>query len=370
MIRRKRHLTIEDLMETCSHQLNDDTTCPNKVKVHTRGLCRYHAYGYKLCQHEGCKKTAEGKTSLCVAHGGGYRCQYEGCTKKARSKKNPLCKAHGGGDRCQHEGCDKSAYSKKNPLCKAHGGGNRCQHEGCDKAAQGNTHFCIGHGGGDRCQHEGCDKSAAGTSPYCKGHGGGDRCQHEGCDKSAQGKTSLCIGHGGGDRCAVCTLVSVRREGFLCYVCRIGTERMKQLEVMVKIHLESDTRTANFSYRDQTLPCSPNRRRPDFVYVLEDRIVTVECDENCHRHYNRECEIARITELMEQCHATPLILIRFNPTQRGLPQLTNEVINAFTSDLEQHLFHCKFIAYPAAAEYDPVEEIAKLGQKRAQDSIR
>jgi hypothetical protein len=293
MIRRERNLTIEDL-RTCSHHLNDGTTCPNKV--YARGLCRYHAYGYKLCQHEGCKKTAVDKTPLCVAHGGGDRCQHEGCTKKARSKKNP---------------------------------------------------YCIVHGGGDRCQHEGCDKSAVGTST-----------------------SSFCITHGGGNRCAVCTLVSVRREGLLCYSCRVGTERMKQLEMMVKIHLESDTRTANFSYRDQTLPCSPNRRRPDFVYVLEDRIVTVECDENCHRHYNRECEIARITELMEQCHATPLILIRFNPTQRALPQLTNEVINAFTSDLEQHLFHCKFIAYPAAAEYDPVEEIAKLGQKRAQDSIR
>jgi hypothetical protein len=341
MIRRKRHLTIEDL-RSCSHQLSDGTTCPNKV--YARGLCRYHAYGYKMCQYDGCRKSAKGGTSFCIGHGGG--------------------------DRCQHEGCDKMARSKKTPYCVGHGGGDRCQHEGCDKSAIGKTSLCVAHGGGDRCQHEGCDKSAVRTSSFCVAHGGGNRCQHEGCDKSAVGTSSFCITHGGGNRCAVCTLVSVTREGFLCYVCRIGTERMKQLEVMVKIHLESDTRTANFSYRDQTLPCSPNRRRPDFVYVLEDRIVTVECDENYHRHYNRECEIARITELMEQCHATPLILLRFNPTQRGLPQLTNEVINAFTSDLEQHLFHCKFIAYPAAAEYDPVEEIAKLGQKRAQDSIR
>jgi hypothetical protein len=167
--------------------------------------------------------------------------------------------------------------------------------------------------------------------------------------------------------CASCQQVGVQRKGFLCYGCRVGTDRIKQLEAMVKTHLESDPSTAHFSYHDQALPCAPNRRRPDFTYILPDRVVVTECDEDCHRHYNRECEIARITELMEQCGALPLILIRFNPKQRCLPQLTREIISAFTRDLESSMFQCKFVAYTVAAEYDPVEEITKLGRKRARE---
>lgn len=55
-----------------------------------------------------------------------------------------------------------------------------------------------------------------------------------------------------------------------------------------------------------------NLRRPDFVFILVDRIVIVEVDEDAHRHYNKECEIARITELMEN-DPRPFVLIRFRP---------------------------------------------------------
>lgn len=94
-------------------------------------------------------------------------------------------------------------------------------------------------------------------------------------------------------------------------------------------------------------------------------MVIVECDEHCHRHYNRECEIVRITELMEQCNAFPLVLIRFNPLKRGLEQLKREILNAFTCNLEDNLLQCKFIAYREEAEYDPIEEIEILSRKRA-----
>lgn len=93
----------------------------------------------------------------------------------------------------------------------------------------------------------------------------------------------------------------------------------------------------------------------------------VECDEDCHRHLERACEISRITELMEQAGALPLILIRFNPRARALPQLTRELLKAFTVDLEEKMFHCKFVAYDFTALYDPVVEIAKLARARARE---
>ena len=62
-----------------------------------------------------------------------------------------------------------------------------------------------------------------------------------------------------------------------------------------------------------------------------------------------------------------MILIRFNPKQRCLPQLTREITSAFTQDLGSKLFQCKFVAYTVTAEYDPVDEITKLGRKRARE---
>ena len=56
----------------------------------------------------------------------------------------------------------------------------------------------------------------------------------------------------------------------------------------------------SYSYSDETLPCSPNHRRPDFTWVLEDRLVILEVDEDAHRFYNRECELLRVTELRVQ----------------------------------------------------------------------
>ena len=110
------------------------------------------------------------------------------------------------------------------------------------------------------------------------------------------------------------------------------------------------------------LPCSPNRRRPDFVWILTDRIIILEVDEDAHRHYNRECEIARVTELMEQGRGFPLVLIRFNPKERLLPDLYQLLLRCFemcvTGLLEVH-----FMGY--SREYDVVAQIERVASKRS-----
>lgn len=77
---------------------------------------------------------------------------------------------------CQHEGCLKSARGRTF-YCIEHGGGRRCQHEDCNKSARERTNFCMAHGGGRRCQMDDCMKSARGTTTFCVEHGGGRRCQ-------------------------------------------------------------------------------------------------------------------------------------------------------------------------------------------------
>jgi hypothetical protein len=54
---------------------------------------------------------------------------------------------------------------------------------------------------------------------------------------------------------------------------------------------------------------------PDFSFVLFDRNVFVEVDENQHQYYNQECELARLDLLAygTDRDAIPTTVIRFNP---------------------------------------------------------
>lgn len=261
------------------------------------------------------------------------------------------------------EGCIRGA-ADTNDLCKTHGGGKRCAFDGCTKSAMGKTSFCIAHGGGTRCTFDGCTKSAKGETSLCIAHGGGTRCTFDGCTKTAQGKTSFCAAHGGGIRCAGCALWSVRADGMLCHTCRTGTERYKQLEIMVKEYLDQHPRLHMYSYYDQTLPCASNRRKPDFVWLIDDRVVILEVDENAHRYYEKSCEIARITELHEQGQGKPLFLVRFNPKKRLLSDMASKVEECLDRRVV-NLLTVEFVGYPQKREYDAVEEITQEGRKRA-----
>jgi hypothetical protein len=133
-------------------------------------------------------------TPYCIAHGGGKVCESEGCTKSAQGA-TPYCIAHGGGKVCESEGCTKSAQGAT-PYCIAHDGGRRCESEGCTKSAQGATPFCKAHGGGKRCEREGCTTAArSGMLPYCIRHGGGKRCIFNECSRQAPRKSDFCKMH-------------------------------------------------------------------------------------------------------------------------------------------------------------------------------
>jgi hypothetical protein len=131
---------------------------------------------------------------------------------------------------------------------------------------------------------------------------------------------------------------------------------------MVKDFLDWQTDVVGgYTYYDTSLPCSPNQRRPDFVWVLQDRLVILEVDEHSHRHYNFECEVARITELMEQAGALPIFLVRFNPQEKYLPNLVKLLQDCFNAPIT-NLLHAVFLGYKA--EYDVVAEIERIASQR------
>ena len=207
---------------------------------------------------------------------------------------------------CAYENCTKLKRGAT-PFCVNHGGGKRCTV--CNRAARGALNLCCLHGGGKRCKADHCTNGARTGAIYCKKHGG-DKCLK--CDQPAQSR-KLCINHGGGTKCASCHLFCVRLKGQECWVCRVGTERAKQYEYEVQQALLTCSYLPRFSYRDQVLPCAPNLKRGDFWFLLPDYSIDLEVDENMHRHYNLECEVARLQQMHDQRPDVPLHVIRFNP---------------------------------------------------------
>ena len=341
------------------------------------GLCKRHNGG-RRCQREGCKHSADGKTNFCrthgtvkckakgcsnapypheefcARHGSGPRCTETGCNKAAVRGEVQRCKRHGGGVRCVHPGCETAAGNGGNcclkhgagrpckkvgcqgtvrvevQRCKRHGGAKVCAQQGCTTSAFDGYSLCKAHGGGEACKYEGCSKRARNSSAFCVAHGG-DSCAHPNCTKSKQGASIFCIEHSGGTRCVSCAQFSVRRAGQLCYTCRTGTERMKQLENEVKQLLLSWD--IHWSLHDARMPCSSGgcAKRPDFVFHIGKWILVLECDEHYHRYYEVSCEISRIGILKDNLKL-PLVVIRLNPGVRNYEKLKEVLDKLLTSD--------------------------------------
>jgi hypothetical protein len=132
--------------------------------------------------------------------------------------------------------------------------------------------------------------------------------------------------------------------------------------MMVKTFLDQHPRLQHYSYYDQTLPCAPNKRRPDFAWLLEDRLVVLEVDEHAHSLYNKECEVSRITEVHEQGQGRKLLVVRFNPQKRLLDKMASVVEDFITKSLGDDMLQVVFVGYKR--EYDVLQEIEQVAAKR------
>ena len=263
----------------------------------------------------------------------------------------------GGEGRKPPKPCEKGCGRKacKNGVCqnvKCGGEGSKpCDFPGCPNIARGSGKN---------------SKGRVGEKERCSIHEGGPRCVAEGCPNGAQAGTGSCVRHEGGIRCAECGLYSVKRQGFECFSCRKGTDRIKQLECMVKDFLKKDEYLQMYSYYDSMIVCSGIHRRPDFVYLIfETHVICIEVDEDAHRYYNRDCEIARVSELMQAFGAKPLFLIRFNPLVTLLGELKS-TFDAFRTAIvtpETPMLTVAFIGYKR--EYDVAAEMERVAEERA-----
>lgn len=121
-------------------------------------------------------------------------------------------------------------------------------------------------------------------------------------------------------KCVRCEYMEVKRAGRVCSVCSSVGARIKQHENNVIEYLTSHEDLSLFTYHNVTLPCSRSMKRPDIVYVLSDRVVILEVDEQQHRYASAAlCEREREFQILDDLRAWDLyaVLVRFNPTQKN-----------------------------------------------------
>jgi len=128
--------------------------------------------------------------------------------------------------------------------------------------------------------------------------------------------------------CARCNLTKVTGTRIECRPCGDDTSKHKGFEWQVRKFLEDHDDLKHFTYTDTALPCAAknasNVRRADFVYVLKDRVVILEVDENEHRYIMPECERKREQQLADSVTAGMyVVIIRYNPMAKGIPWMRN-----------------------------------------------
>jgi hypothetical protein len=124
--------------------------------------------------------------------------------------------------------------------------------------------------------------------------------------------------------CITCRLTITRTKHTECSTCRRfrdGDAPIKQREASLKTYLDNaitGKEIPSYTSHDKAIalgldPVTYGATRPDFVWVLPDRWVVLECDEAQHASKAYSCERRRELQICNCASGLPVIFIRFNP---------------------------------------------------------
>ena len=141
--------------------------------------------------------------------------------------------------------------------------------------------------------------------------------------------------------CSVCEFMETTPGQALCSVCTAHRSKKRRQEFNTMEFLMEQEDLRNFSQMNTKIACSPSAERPDFMWVLPDRVVLLEVDEHQHKYStSATCEREREYRIAdslrrEQKH---IVLVRFNPDQKNVSPwkmydtLGKAVRDAFVTD--------------------------------------
>ena len=120
-------------------------------------------------------------------------------------------------------------------------------------------------------------------------------------------------------RCTSCKLFQAKkRTNYLCIYCNPEkSNNRKSKENIVKEFLESNN--FDFVHNKQIINDCCLKYRPDFLFDCGSYFVVLECDENEHSGYEKDCEIIRMNNISSG-NRLPTLFIRYNPDLKGIRQ--------------------------------------------------
>ncbi len=127
------------------------------------------------------------------------------------------------------------------------------------------------------------------------------------------------------NKCRSCHLFQTNsKRNYLCSYCSPNsTKRQKTKELQLKNFLEKYYSITH--NKKVNLNNSCNTYYPDFLIDCNTFFICVECDENSHKSYNKECELIRMNNITYSL-GLPTIFLRFNPDKKGIKLKTKQII--------------------------------------------
>ncbi len=299
---------------------------------------------YKKCEHDK-------RIQFCLECGGSSFCQH--------GRRKNTCIECGGSSICQHgkyryickicEGEGVCVHGKTKQICKICG--KMCPHNRQKNKCRdcGGSSFCVHNKIKYYCQI--CDGSSlcihSRKKDLCKPCGGNGICQHNKRRTRCKscGGSGICIHDKQKEKCITCTpdtkyfckscrlFVVSNRSNYLCSYCNPDkTKNRKTKENRVR-----DLLTANglTFIQDKTFTndCCL-KYRPDFFIDCGSYVIIIECDENGHEQYDRDCEIVRMNNISHAI-GLPVKWIRYNPDKKGIR--INEKEKVLISTIQTYL---------------------------------
>ena len=202
----------------------------------------------------------------------------------------------------------KCEHKKDKTRCRECGGGSICEHN----KRRSRCGFCRG---GQVCEHNK-------RREQCGKCGGSQVCEHN-------KRRSQCGECGGSEICKSKTTIGCRTKGNrklngYCSHCFVNifpedpralTVRKKSKELQVMTHIfskYSGFKNDKSFYVDLEGGCCETKRRVDLRKLIDNTMLCIEVDENQHKYYIKQNEIARYNDLFMD-FSGKYIFIRYNP---------------------------------------------------------
>ncbi len=126
-------------------------------------------------------------------------------------------------------------------------------------------------------------------------------------------------------KCRSCHLFQTKsKNNYLCSYCSPNSsKRQKTKELQLKNYLEKYYQLIH--NKKVNLDNSCQTYFPDFLIDCNSFFICIECDENAHKSYNKNCELIRMNNITYSL-GLPTIFLRFNPDKKGIKMKTKQII--------------------------------------------